>query len=370
MRNRFASLVFCLVTPFVGYAQDVSWDDIYWNPQPIENDLVLPMPCGAGIVFRRVETTLPDNWMSDVDIQLGNSDISGQEHSESIVGDGLAGGLTSSGASERYYLIGKYEISADQYRAVMEEPCPTPSDDGSIPAEGMTWIEAQEFTARLTTWLYKNARDEVATFVGSNAYVRLPTEAEWEFAARGGLAVNDGARRKRLFEMDGALENYAWFSGFKSCDGLTQPIGLLEPNPLGLFDVLGNVQEMTSDLFRLRKRERFHGQVGGVVARGGSCLTQENRMRLSQRDEVTPYDLDTGEARGKSFTGLRVVFGSPILSGQSRITSLNEGWFRLGEGRLQFGPEDDPIETLTAIAEAETDPDVRDAIERAQSAFA
>ena len=56
--------------------------------------------------------------------------------------------------------------------------------------------------------------------------------------------------------------------------------------PLGLHDVLGNAQEMTADLYRLRTRARAHGQVGGVTARGGSCLTAEARVRTAERDRL------------------------------------------------------------------------------------
>lgn len=347
----------------------ITVDELYWNPVPMEDDVVLPAPCGFGMALRRVETTVANNWLADEAIQLGNSGIEGQEHSESIVNSSIVGSLTKGDAATRYYLIGKYEITADQYSAITTGVCPTPSDAGSEPAENMSWFDAQRFTAAYTDWLYSNARDAVEAAAGPGAFVRLPTEREWEFAARGGLAVTEAERRQRVFSMDGPLTDYVWFAGFKSCDGITQPVGLLEPNPLGLFDILGNVQELTQDLYALRKRERTHGQVGGVTARGGSCLTSENRVRTAERDEVHLFDLETGEPRGKPFTGFRIVFGSPILTDQGRITAINDNWQSIGDLRLDLDPRDDPVVTLARLAEVEEDTVVREALENARAAF-
>ncbi|AYF02851.1 hypothetical protein PY32053_03277 [Paracoccus yeei] len=345
------------------------WEDFDWNPQPLAEDVILPMPCDGAMAFRRVDTPTAPNWLADTGLQMGNSDVSGQEHSESLLPDNITGGLTKTGPDSRYYLLGKYEVSRRQYQAVMSDSCPRGDDEAALPAEGMSWLDAQTFAARYTEWLYTHARNALAEAAGEGSFLRLPTEEEWEFAARGGLAVNDGALRKKLFPMDGPLEDYVWFAGFKSCDGKVQSIGVLKQNPLGFFDILGNVQELTAGLYRLRTREQLHGQAGGLVARGGSCLTAEARMRSSDRDEIAPYDDKTGAPRGKVFTGLRLAFGAPILSSAERISTINEDWRVSGEMRLPLEPGQDPVEALGIIAEAEPDARVRDALLNARDLF-
>lgn len=351
-------------------AADPIWPEASWNPAPAGGDVTLPMPCGGAMTFRRVDTAVQANWLADESVQLGNSDISGQEHSESILSDSVVGSLSLDGTPDaRFYLIGKYEVTRDQYAAVMDADCPQPGDDGTLPAEDMPWFDALSFTARYTQWLHGNAAAELAAAAGEQAFVRLPTEEEWEYAARGGDAVPEAVQRQRLFPMDGPLEDYVWFAGYKSCDGAVQPIGALAPNPLGIHDILGNVQEMTADLYRLRTRARQHGEVGGATARGGSCLTSATRVRTAQREEIALFDPESGVPVGKPYTGIRLAVGSPILVGQDRIARINDDWKAFGETRIHLEPGQDPIEALEAIAAAQDSPEVRDAILEAARTF-
>ncbi|MEE2950485.1 MAG: SUMF1/EgtB/PvdO family nonheme iron enzyme [Pseudomonadota bacterium] len=346
------------------------WKQDFWNPRPESDDVVLPLPCGGGVAFRRILTTVSGNWLADEPLQLGNSDIPGQEHSESILRDSIVGSLTiDEKPSDRFYLLGKYELTRDQYDAVMKDECPSPSDGGSLPVDEISWFDANRFAQRLTSWLYKEAPGALKSVAGEKAFVRLPTEEEWEFAARGGLTITDADRRKLRFPMDGSLSDYVWFAGFKSCDGSLQPVGLLEPNPLGLYDILGNAQELTSDFYRLRTRSRPHGQVGGATARGGSCLTSEERVRTAEREEIPLYDAETGEARGRPFTGLRLAIGAPVLAGHDRIETINRDWKAIGDTRVTIDPDRDPIDTLGEIAAAETSDEIRGAIEDAVRVF-
>ena len=353
-----------------GAADPPSWPGEVWNPVPAEDDVVLPAPCGGAIAFRRVETPAAPNWLADEPLQLGNADVPGQEHAESIRRDAIVGSLSPSGAPDaRFYLIGKYELTRDQYAAVMDETCPKPDDDGSVPVDAISWFDALAFTMRYTGWLHAEAPEALEAAAGAGAFIRLPTEEEWEFAARGGIAVPEAVQRQRLFPMDGPLETYVWFAGYKSCDGALQPVGLLEPNPLGLYDILGNAQEYVFDLYRLRTQSRAHGQVGGATARGGSCLTAEARVRTSERDELALFDPETGQPAGRAFTGMRLAVAAPILTGQQRIEAIHGDWAAMGDTRVQIAPGQDPLTTLDQVAAAEDNPEIRDALQAVAQGF-
>ena len=157
--------ILCLVAALAGPAAAApDWDPLYWNPVPLDGDVVLPMPCGAAMAFR-VETPVQPNWLDDESLLLGNSDIA-----ETVVG-----GLTRGGAGERFYLIGKYEVTRDQYAAVMSDTCPAPDDDGAVPIDAIPFLDAQSFAARYTRWLYADAPDALDAALGPGAYLRLPS---------------------------------------------------------------------------------------------------------------------------------------------------------------------------------------------------
>jgi sulfatase modifying factor 1 len=130
---------------------------------------------------------------------------------------------------ERPYYIGKYEVTQAQWRRVMGNNPSTfqgakvqgSSDD--MPVENITWDDAQAFLRRL------NALEKTTRY-------RLPTEFEWEYAARAG-AEGDIAWTD--------IREQAWAGSNRS----TRPVGQMKPNAWGLYDTLGNVWEWVQDYY-------------------------------------------------------------------------------------------------------------------------
>ena len=130
----------------------------------------------------------------------------------------------------RPFYIGRYEVTQEQWQKVMGKN-PSRFKGANNPVESISWDDAQEFIARLNQ------------MEGHSRY-RLPTEAEWEHAARGGTTgpwffTNDKTIKHT------ALWPYAWFD--PNADGKTHPVGQKKPNPLGLYDMYGNVREWVQD---------------------------------------------------------------------------------------------------------------------------
>jgi len=127
--------------------------------------------------------------------------------------------------SQPFYL-GKYEVTQEQWVAVMGKN-PSKFKGRTNPVERVSWPDAQVFIKKLN-------RKE-----GGNKY-RLPTDAEWEHAARA------GTKTEYFFGKDpAALGDYAWFD--ENSRGTTHPVGEKKPNPWGLYDIYGNVSEWVQD---------------------------------------------------------------------------------------------------------------------------
>ena len=170
------------------------------------------------------------------------------------------------------YYIGKTEVTRNLWKAVMGE------DSGDwliddLPVDWVSWKQCQEFIRRL---------DSI-----TGAKFRLPTEAEWEFAARGGNKAKKQYRYSGGFE----YEEYAWL--YQNGENRSHPVAQLKPNDLGVYDMSGNVWEWTNDWYADYSAETqidpLGPDTGSVkVVRGSSWDNVVGNARLSKRDARDP----------------------------------------------------------------------------------
>jgi formylglycine-generating enzyme required for sulfatase activity len=170
------------------------------------------------------------------------------------------------------YKIAKYQVTQQQWEAVMgKNPSDNKGDDH--PVEKVSWNSVQQFIQKLNTATGKS--------------YRLPTEAEWEFAARGG-------NQSKGYKYSGSddINAVAWHR--ENSGNRTHPVGKKEPNELGIYDMSGNVFEWCSDWYGLYTEDSQTNPVGPAsgtthIIRGGAFSNATpNRCRVSYRLNVAP----------------------------------------------------------------------------------
>ena len=200
------------------------------------------------------------------------------------------------------FALGKYPITQRQWKTLMpNNPSHFQGDD--LPVEKVNWQQALEFCELLTQYLYKEG------VLSENLCITLPTEAQWEYAAREG-----GASRSALYSGKpvtakgyGACSNVNELAWYKlNSRGHTHPVGRKLPNSLGLCDLYGNVWEWCLDVygdypteFVIDPVESRLG-VDGHVCRGGGWKDYAKTCRSAFRGRVYPKT-------GASDVGFRVA---------------------------------------------------------------
>jgi formylglycine-generating enzyme required for sulfatase activity len=351
-------------------AQPASWPAAATNPRPAAGDLVLPLPCGGAIAFRPVPVPAPNALLADREITLGQPDAE-TGYTEFLRRSFLAGAFPGPRPNEpaRFY-IGKYEVTRDQYAAVMAEDgaCPgVPSQGGTLPRNEVAWHEAAAFAARLSRYLRRSATDRLPRVDEAVTFVRLPTEDEWEFAARGGAAVDASDFAAATYPMAEGMNAYEFFQGARSADGRVRPIGGLRPNPLGLHDMLGNVAEWALDTYRLNRIGRPHGLAGGQVARGGHYRLAEDDIRSSLRIEHPPVSRTDGELTRLATVGFRVVLTRETVASPAAARRFGEEFQREAAARDSVSEGDDPARIIDLLRRETADQSLRNGLGRLEA---
>jgi formylglycine-generating enzyme required for sulfatase activity len=175
------------------------------------------------------------------------------------------------------FYIGRYEVTQKEWRELTGESPSSFKNCDDCPVESVSWDDAQDFLSALNKKTGKN--------------YRLPTEAEWEYAARGGAA-------SRGYKYAGSddIGEVAWWHGrlFGNSDGKTHPVGRKKPNELGLYDMSGNVWEWCQDWYGdypagAQRNPKGPETGSSHVLRGGSAHESPNASRVAARIGEAPF---------------------------------------------------------------------------------
>jgi formylglycine-generating enzyme required for sulfatase activity len=141
----------------------------------------------------------------------------------------------------RGFWMGKYEVTQGEYLAMMGSNPSYFTGDTNRPVDSVTWFDATNYCATLTQ------RERATGQIATNSVYRPPTEAEWEYACRGGTSTRFSYGDDPGYPGYTSLGNYAWYDA--NSGGRTHPVGQKLPNPWGLYDMHGNVWEWCQDWF-------------------------------------------------------------------------------------------------------------------------
>ena len=188
--------------------------------------------------------------------------------------------------------LSKYPVTQKEWYEVMGTN-PSRFKGDNLPVEQVSWFEAVEYCNRRSakeglTPAYSGSGESITCDWSANGY-RLPTEAEWEYAAKG------GGRDPMVYEYSGSnsVDSVAWYTS--NSGGTTQSVGTKAPNSLGLYDMSGNVWEWCWDRYGSyssgsQTDPRGASSGSNRVWRGGSWGNSAESARSAYRYFSYPYN--------------------------------------------------------------------------------
>lgn len=194
------------------------------------------------------------------------------------------------------FAIAKYEVTQKLWKEIMgTNPSRVVGDD--LPVQNVSWDEVQVFLL----WLNQK----------TGMHYRLPTEAEWEYAARGGEHLGNSPF---LYCGSNRLAIIGWY--YDNSGGTPRTVGTKQPNTLGLYDMSGNVWEWCQDLYGIyseKAQQNPTGSKDGIarVTRGGGADSRDAQCRVTTRKNLARTPLPdsvwrwTGTSSLPSLTQLR-----------------------------------------------------------------
>ena len=208
------------------------------------------------------------------------------------------------------YSIGETEVTQELWTAVMGEKKFFYNGSVQMPAESVSWYEAHDFITKLNEL--------------TGQEFRLPTEAEWEYAARGG-----NASKGYLYSGSNTLDEVGWYE--ENTSGKTVEVKLKSPNELGIYDMSGNVGEMCQDLWgsyssesQVNPQGPTEGEYGDyIVVRGG------NHSREPFYCESLNRDVKMQKSGKYPEIGFRLALGTPVNALKGDVN--NDGWVDISD---------------------------------------